>query len=66
MNDPNIVLDPEPLWDVKVTARFLRTSKSWTYKAAERGDLPAVRLGGMLRFQPAAVRAYVSERALPR
>ena len=60
MNDSKIVLDPQPLWDVKATARFLRTSKSWTYKAAERGDLPAVRLGGMLRFRPEDVRDYVA------
>lgn len=60
MNDPKTQVDPEALWDVKATARFLRVSKSWAYKAAERGELPAIRIGSLLRFQPAAVRAYVT------
>jgi excisionase family DNA binding protein len=56
----------EPLWDVKATARYLNTSPSWTYKAVERGDLPAVRLGSMLRFRPEDVRDYVTARARSR
>jgi len=56
---------PEPLiddtlWDTKDVARFLKASVSWVYKAAERGDLPCLRLGAMLRFEQAAIRAWLA------
>jgi excisionase family DNA binding protein len=50
----------EPLWDVKDVARFLGASTSWVYKAAERSTLPAVRIGAMLRFEPKAIRDFVT------
>ena len=50
---------PENLWTVSDVAKFLRASKSWVYKAAERGELPCIRLGAMLRFDPQAIRAMV-------
>jgi excisionase family DNA binding protein len=46
------------LWDVRDVARFLKASVSWVYKAAERGDLPCIRIGGLLRFDAGAVRAF--------
>lgn len=56
---------PEPLWTVDDVARFLSMSKQWVYKHAELGTLPCVRLGASLRFEPAAVRGYVLQRARP-
>ncbi len=53
----------EALWDVETTSRYLHTSRSWTYKAVERGELPAVRMGTMLRFRPEDLRKYVNARA---
>ncbi len=53
----------ESMWDVKETARYFKASKSWVYKQHEKGSLPAVRLGGLLRFRPADVRAYVANMA---
>jgi len=47
------------LWDVADVARFLRASRSWVYKAAESGQLPCLRVGAMLRFQPDDVRRAV-------
>jgi excisionase family DNA binding protein len=47
----------QTLWDVRDVARFLKASVSWVYKAAERGDLPCIRIGGLLRFDAGAVRA---------
>src|SRR4051794_8472710 len=35
----------EALWDVRDVARFLKASVSWVYKAAERGELPCIRVG---------------------
>jgi excisionase family DNA binding protein len=51
----------EPLWDVRDVARYLRTSRSWTYKAAERNIIPSVRIGSLLRFEPKAIREFVAE-----
>ncbi len=50
----------ERLWTVDDVARYLTASRSWVYKAAERGDLPCLRIGSMLRFDPAAVRAFAN------
>jgi excisionase family DNA binding protein len=47
------------LWDVKDVARYLKASNSWVYKAAERGELPTIRIGAMLRFDPAAIRVWL-------
>lgn len=49
----------EGLWDVKDVARFLKVSRSWVYARADAGELPSVRVGGLLRFEPEAVRAFV-------
>ncbi len=49
----------EPLWDADDVALFLKASRSWVYHRAEAGKLPCLRIGGLLRFQPAAIRAFV-------
>jgi excisionase family DNA binding protein len=46
------------LWDAKAVSAYLKCSKSYVYKAAESGELPCVRIGVMLRFHPAQVRAF--------
>ena len=46
------------LWDVRDVAHYLKASVSWVYKAAERRELPCIRVGGLLRFDPGAVRAF--------
>ncbi len=33
-------------------------SRTWVYEKAESGELPSLRLGGALRFDPEAVRSY--------
>ena len=48
----------QTLWDVRDVAGYLKASVSWVYKAAERGDLPCIRIGGLLRFDAAAIRAF--------
>lgn len=53
----------EALWTVKETAEYLRMSSSWVYKRSEKGELPCVRLGGVVRFVPDQVRAYMAESA---
>jgi excisionase family DNA binding protein len=48
----------EPLWTAQDVAAFLRVSRSWVYHRAEAGELPCLRIGALLRFDPARIRAY--------
>ena len=48
----------ERLWTVRDVAAFLQASTSYVYKAAERGEVPCRRVGALLRFVPAEVRAW--------
>ena len=50
---------PDPLWTAADVARFLNASQSYVYKAAEAGRLPCIRIGSMLRFDPARIRELV-------
>ncbi|NVJ15324.1 helix-turn-helix domain-containing protein [Myxococcus sp. AM010] len=47
------------LWDANDVARFLKTSRSWVYQRAQAGELPCLKIGGLLRFEPAAIRAFI-------
>jgi excisionase family DNA binding protein len=44
---------------LRTAPAFSKCSVSYVYKSAERGELPCVRVGRMLRFKPDAVRALV-------
>ena len=48
----------EGLWDVRDVASYLKASRSWVYLKAEAGVLPSLRIGGLLRFDPEAIRAF--------
>ena len=48
----------ECLWRVADVAVYLQCSRSWVYQAAERGALPCLRVGAMLRFDPEEVRRF--------
>jgi excisionase family DNA binding protein len=50
----------EQLWDANDVARYLKVSRSWVYHRAEAGSLPLRRVGGLLRFEPAAIRAFAT------
>jgi excisionase family DNA binding protein len=49
----------EALWTADEVAAFIKCSVSYVYKAAERGEIPGVRVGRMLRFKPDTVRTLV-------
>ncbi|SRR6266849_8766176 len=53
----------ESLWTVKDVARLLKASPSWVYKNAGRGAIPCVRLGALLRFNPAAIREWLASKS---
>jgi excisionase family DNA binding protein len=44
------------LWDVKDVARFIGMSPSYVYKAAESGEIPCVRFGSKVKFNPDVIR----------
>ena len=46
------------LWDAHDVARYLKVSRSWVYHRAEGGELPHLRVGGLLRFDAEAVRVF--------
>jgi excisionase family DNA binding protein len=49
------------LWTWREVAQRLKVSRSWVYAKAESGALPSLRVGGMLRFDPGAVRRFAQE-----
>ena len=49
------------LWTWREVAQRLKVSRSWVYAKAETGELPSLRIGGMLRFDPTAVRRFAQE-----
>jgi hypothetical protein len=53
----------EDLWDARQVARFFRASRSWVYHQAEAGLLPSIRIGGLLRFEPAGIRRFLAGEA---
>ena len=53
----------QTLWNVRDVAQYLKASVSWVYKAAERGELPCVRIGSALRFDAHALRKWVQARS---
>jgi excisionase family DNA binding protein len=57
------VLDMAPrrrtLKDVEWLAAYLNVSKSWVYQACASGVVPCVRIGALLRFDAAAIEAWV-------
>ena len=46
------------LWDAMDVARFLKTSRSWVYMRVERAEIPHLRIGGLIRFEPAHIREW--------
>jgi len=53
-------IETDGLWTAEDVARFLKTSRSWVYHRAQAGRLPCLKIGGLLRFDPVAIRALVA------
>jgi len=48
------------LWTWREVATALKVSRSWVYAKAESGVLPSLRIAGLLRFDPIAVRRFAT------
>jgi|CXWL01.1.fsa_nt_gi excisionase family DNA binding protein len=46
------------LRDVAWVAEFLGVSKSWVYQATAAGRIPCIRLGALVRFDAATIKAW--------
>ena len=58
MNAPTGAAHLEALWTAGEVAAYLRVSRSWVYQHAEDGTLPSMKIVGLLRFDPDAVRRW--------
>ena len=54
-------MDSDRLWTVNEVCTFLQVSKSWVYQRTAAGELPHVRIGGLLRFVPDQIRALARD-----
>ena len=50
----------EPLWTTTEAAEYLGLHPQTIYKKAKTGDIPSIRVLNGLRFEPAAIRAWVA------
>ena len=50
---------PETLWDITRLAAFLGYSRNHVYALCRRGEIPHFRVLGIIRFDPAAVHAWL-------
>ncbi|MGH7867241.1 MAG: helix-turn-helix domain-containing protein [Candidatus Dormibacteraceae bacterium] len=60
MDDDRNLDEPFGLWTARDVARYLNVSKSWVYQAAESGRLPCIKLGALVRFDPAAIKTLIT------
>ena len=64
--EPNSPSDgDEPLWTALDVARYLQVSRATVYNLADRGALPVVRIGALIRFHPATVRELAKSARVP-
>ena len=61
MKKAPIVIPPgfEELIDVPALAKVLKTREAWVYQHLD--DVPHVRIGRHIRFEPEAIRRYIAE-----
>jgi predicted DNA-binding transcriptional regulator AlpA len=61
---PAKAAEPEGgLWDADDLASYLKASRSWVYDAAAADRIPSIHVSGMLRFDPAAIKAWAKGRS---
>ncbi len=53
---------PESLLTPQEVADWLKMSRVWVYKQAEKALLPFHRVGEAIRFDPGEIRSYLNER----
>jgi excisionase family DNA binding protein len=54
--------DSDPLWTVRRAAQYLGLHEKTVYDMVARGELPVIRVGRSLRFDPRDMTRWVSAR----
>jgi excisionase family DNA binding protein len=57
--------ESDRLLTTREVARLLNISRSLTYELVVRGELPAVHVGGVLRFLPQDIDAFIHRSSAP-
>jgi excisionase family DNA binding protein len=52
---------PSPAWTVRQVAEFLSVNERTVYRMAERGDLPAFKVGDAWRFRREDIDAWIAK-----
>ncbi len=55
-------LEDDVITSVKEAAAFIRMSRSWTYRASARGELPSFKAGSRRRWRKSSLRRWMDER----
>jgi len=58
-------MEPMPLWTVKEAAVQLGTTVHSIYKLTERRQIPHLRIGKRIRFDPVVIAAWLKEHEVP-
>lgn len=48
----------DTLWTAEDVATWAKVSRSWVYQKAQAGLLPCLKIGALLRFDPAAIKHF--------
>ncbi len=56
----------EGLLTVREASQLLRINRYLTYRLARNGDLPAIRVGRMVRFRAEDLRDWIEKHRIPR
>ena len=56
----------EDLLTVREASQLLRINRYLIYRLARNGDLPAIRVGRMVRFRPEDLRDWIEKHRIPR
>lgn len=55
-------VESDVITSVKEAAAFIRMSRSWTYRASARGELPSFKAGSRRRWRKSSLRRWMDER----
>jgi excisionase family DNA binding protein len=54
----SIAPSPDALWRIEDVMAYLQVSRSWVYQRVANGVIPALRVGGLLRFKSSTIKAW--------
>ena len=61
---PEVLQMPERLMTIEEVAEFLQVKKNTIYKKIQRGQIPYIKMGGLLRFDPQQIEAFVRSQTI--